>query len=88
LDSLNDELSQANATLTKEVQVRTRAEEDLRQAREVLEKRVVERTAELQSLSRRLVALQDSERRQLSMELHDRIGQNLTTLGKGIASLE
>ena len=81
LDSLNDELSQANATLTKEVQVRTRAEEDLRQARKVLEKRVAERTAELQSLSRRLVELQDSERRQLSMELHDRIGQNLTALG-------
>src|SRR6266853_5448853 len=36
--------------------------------------------AELQALSRRLVDLQESERRQLSRELHDRVGQNLTAL--------
>jgi signal transduction histidine kinase len=36
--------------------------------------------AELQALSRRLVELQESERRELSRELHDRIGQNLTAL--------
>jgi two-component system sensor histidine kinase UhpB len=36
--------------------------------------------AELQALSRRLVELQESERRQLSRELHDRVGQNLTAL--------
>jgi signal transduction histidine kinase len=34
----------------------------------------------LQALSRRLVELQESERRQLSRELHDRVGQNLTAL--------
>jgi signal transduction histidine kinase len=37
-------------------------------------------TAQLQALSRRLVELQESERRQLSRELHDRIGQSLTAL--------
>jgi PAS domain S-box-containing protein len=36
--------------------------------------------AELQALSRRLVELQESERRDLSRELHDRVGQNLTAL--------
>ena len=36
--------------------------------------------AEHQALSRRLVELQESERRQLSRELHDRVGQNLTAL--------
>jgi PAS domain S-box-containing protein len=36
--------------------------------------------AELRALSRRLVDLQESERRQLSRELHDRVGQNLTAL--------
>jgi PAS domain S-box-containing protein len=36
--------------------------------------------AELQALSRRLVDLQESERRELSRELHDRVGQNLTAL--------
>src|SRR5882762_634714 len=35
---------------------------------------------QLQALSRRLVELQESERRQLSRELHDRVGQNLTAL--------
>jgi PAS domain S-box-containing protein len=37
-------------------------------------------SAQLQALSRRLVELQESERRQLSRELHDRVGQNLTAL--------
>jgi len=38
-------------------------------------------TEQLQALSRRLVDIQESERRQFSRELHDRIGQNLTALG-------
>ena len=36
---------------------------------------------QLESLSWRLVEAQESERRQLSRELHDRVGQNLTALG-------
>ena len=36
--------------------------------------------AQLQALSHRLVELQESERRQLARELHDRVGQNLTAL--------
>src|SRR5439155_85126 len=35
---------------------------------------------ELQALTRRLVELQESERKDLARELHDRIGQNLTAL--------
>jgi PAS domain S-box-containing protein len=35
---------------------------------------------QLTALSRRLVDIQESERRQLSRELHDRVGQNLTAL--------
>jgi signal transduction histidine kinase len=39
------------------------------------------RSAEqLTALSRRLVEVQEAERRQLSRELHDRVGQNLTAL--------
>ena len=37
-------------------------------------------TEQLQALSRRLVDAQESERRQFSRELHDRVGQNLTAL--------
>jgi len=35
---------------------------------------------QLQAMSRRLVDAQESERRQISRELHDRVGQNLTAL--------
>jgi signal transduction histidine kinase len=37
-------------------------------------------TEQLQAMSRRLVDVQESERRQLARELHDRVGQNLTAL--------
>ena len=36
---------------------------------------------QLQALSRRLVDAQETERRRLATELHDRVGQNLTALG-------
>jgi PAS domain S-box-containing protein len=36
--------------------------------------------SQLEALSRRLVALQESERKELARELHDRIGQSLTAL--------
>lgn len=36
---------------------------------------------QLQALSRRLVEAQETERRRLSAELHDQVGQNLTALG-------
>jgi PAS domain S-box-containing protein len=50
--------------------------EDRKQAGDAL----LRSTAELQALSRQLVELQETERRQLSRELHDRVGQNLTAL--------
>jgi signal transduction histidine kinase len=37
-------------------------------------------TEQLQAMSRRLVDIQETERRQFSRELHDRVGQNLTAL--------
>lgn len=37
-------------------------------------------TEQLQAMSRRLVDMQEFERRQFSRELHDRVGQNLTAL--------
>lgn len=40
-----------------------------------------ESALQLQALSRRLVDIQELERRQFSRELHDRVGQNLTALG-------
>jgi PAS domain S-box-containing protein len=45
-------------------------------------------SAQLRALSRRLVELQESERRDLSRELHDRVGQNLTALKINIDMLQ
>jgi len=64
-----------------------RAESALRQAHDELEHRVAERTAELshanaalRALSRRLVEVQEAERRFIARELHDEVGQMLTGL--------
>jgi two-component system sensor histidine kinase UhpB len=43
--------------------------------------------AQLQALTRRLVELQESERKDLARELHDRVGQNLTALDINLAML-
>jgi two-component system NarL family sensor kinase len=66
--------------------------EALSKARDELERRVQERTAELQraneglrDLSARLLTLQDEERRRLARELHDSVGQLLAALGMNIA---
>ena len=53
---------------------------------DISEQKEIEQTlrasaGQLTALSRRLVEVQESERRQLSRELHDRVGQNLTALG-------
>jgi len=45
-------------------------------------------TGQLQALSRRLVDVQESERRQFSRELHDRVGQNLTALSISVDILK
>jgi PAS domain S-box-containing protein len=77
------------------------AEEALRRANDVLEKKVTERTAELQSeildrqraetslreLAVRLLRTQDEERRHMARELHDHAGQTLTALGMNLATL-
>ncbi|MBV9469412.1 MAG: GAF domain-containing sensor histidine kinase, partial [Abitibacteriaceae bacterium] len=45
-----------------------------------LHQQVVEANQRLQSISRRLVEVQEAERRNLARELHDEIGQDLTAL--------
>jgi PAS domain S-box-containing protein len=67
----------------------------LSDARDQLERRVDERTAELKSaneslrdLSVRLLKVQDEERRRLARELHDSVGQILAALSMNIAVVQ
>jgi PAS domain S-box-containing protein len=64
----------------------------LAEARETLEQRVHERTAELEQarahlleLSRRVIELQEKERRAVARELHDEAGQSLTAIKLSLA---
>jgi signal transduction histidine kinase len=95
---LEQQLIQQRNELRLQIAARQRAEEALRQANDQLENRVAERTAELQdaynrlqTLSQRLVQVQEAERREIARELHDEIGQVLTglklTLGMSARSL-
>jgi len=63
---------------------RKRMEETLRNSHSELERRVQERTAELQHLSSRLLNVQEDERKRISRELHDSIGQSLAAIKFGL----
>ncbi len=56
-----------------------RMEERLRESQDILEKRVAERTARIRRLSGRILEAQEHERRKIGLELHDSVGQLLTT---------
>jgi two-component system NarL family sensor kinase len=49
---------------------------------------ILQRTAELQNLSQRLLKVQDEERRKLSRDLHDSAGQTLAALRISISLLQ
>jgi signal transduction histidine kinase len=53
-----------------------------------LESAILERTAELQSLSQRLLKVQDEERRKFARDLHDSTGQTLAALKISVSFLQ
>jgi PAS domain S-box-containing protein len=68
------ELVRANEHLRDEIEQRELAEETLREAHKELR----HRNKEISKLSKKLLSLHECDRKQLSMELHDEIGQMLT----------
>ncbi len=69
--------------------------QSLIESRQQLEKRVQERTADLEllnqnlsQLSARLIQLQDEERRRIARELHDSVGQMLAAIKMNIAIVQ
>lgn len=75
-----DSLRQAHSELEARVAERTA---DLARANQALIEQMAERNVaseRIQALSRHLVEAQESQRKELSRELHDRVGQNLTAL--------
>src|ERR1700688_2397376 len=53
-----------------------------------LESVILERTAELQVLTQRLLKVQDDERRKLARDLHDSTGQTLAALKISVSFLQ
>ena len=78
------------AALFEDVSARRLAEEARRgeegRSRGELETQVLAATTELRDLSRRLLSVQEEERRHLARELHDEIGQTLTGLSFQLAA--
>jgi len=62
---------------SKDITGRKQAEEEIRQLLQSVQKQ----REELRALGARLSEVEEDERRRLSGELHDRVGQNLTALG-------
>jgi two-component system sensor histidine kinase UhpB len=82
-------------SVVQDIGARKQAEEQLRAVREQLEDRVRERTRELsqatqglRDLSSRLLQSQDDERRRISRELHDSLGQMIAAVSMNLAFLQ
>jgi PAS domain S-box-containing protein len=95
LTRLGDDGSLGLVKVLRDLTDRKRMEDTLREAYDELESRVTERTAELSranearlELLRRLVRAQEDERRRVSRELHDGLGQELTAMILDLKALE
>jgi signal transduction histidine kinase len=71
------QLSAANETLKAEIAERKRVEKALRQSED-----------NLQSLSQKILMAQEEERKRISRELHDEVGQALTAISMSLTMLK
>jgi signal transduction histidine kinase len=77
----------AEDALLKSVADRLQADKALRLANEELESILHKRTASLRHLSAKLMRSQDDERRRIARNLHDSLGQYLTSIKMNLESL-
>jgi signal transduction histidine kinase len=77
VDTRTRELTSANRRLELEVVERTQAEEALKESQK-----------EFRYISSRLLSVQEEERRKISRELHDELGQSLTLMKLQLRSVE
>lgn len=87
IQSLNEELNTVNQELKSRVEERTQALEEIN---EVLRKEVTQRKRVEEArvkLLGQLVSAQEDERRRFARDLHDQLGQQLTTLKMKLESL-
>lgn len=94
LDDIKQEIIVVFCSVLGSIIERKRAEAALLTANEELEQRVEERTRELvqinqerQQLSRRLLEVQETERRTIARELHDEIGQAMTAVKMNLQAI-
>jgi PAS domain S-box-containing protein len=87
LKRTEETLKQRTIELEASNQSLKRAEGELRKASKGLEQQVQARTKELRDLSGKLIRTQEAERRRISLELHDRLGQDLALLSIQIERL-
>jgi len=90
LEERNRDLAASNGELAREVTERKRAEEELRQTRDHYislfeQARAMEEN--LRQLSAKVFTAQEEERKRISRELHDEIGQALTAINVDMAML-
>ena len=69
-----------NKLLRRYVRDREAAENAMRQANQLLNEQVEQRTAELTELSQHLIRVSEEEKAKLARELHDTLGSNLTAI--------
>ena len=82
-----DQERKERAEGSKQLAVHEEKEEAMRAVQAKLEAMVQSRTAQLQQLSSRLMAMQDDERRRIARELHDSAGQYLAGIHMNLQAL-
>jgi signal transduction histidine kinase len=81
------ELQRSEEELRRHLADRERFEEALQRAHDSLEVRVRERTDQVHALFRRLVSVQEEERRRIARDIHDQLGQQVTALRINLQSI-